>query len=354
MHIKTLKLTTFRNFESLDLSTNGARHIVLYGENGAGKTNILESLSLLSPGFGLHKAKRSEQTQDEMMGWGIYAETSSAQEMFALGMSYDGKDRKIMLDGDIVEHQTDLTRLGHIVWFTPRYDRLFHDGAAPRRDFFDRLVFGMFPNHGALINRYKTHMKNRLKLLKEGADSDWIGAEEHMASGLALQIGQNRQAYFKALQNTLTLVDMHLDCPLDKFISDGATEADIAEKWRSHRRRDSLYQSTHFGTHRTDMTGTFLPAGNALNRTSTGQHKKALLDVLLAHAELLHKQTGNAPLILLDEFVAHLDSDNKNMMLEALTKYGAQIWMTGTEKVAFEGISDALFCHVKDGTLQID
>ncbi|MEC9292561.1 MAG: AAA family ATPase [Pseudomonadota bacterium] len=354
MHINTLKLTTFRNFESLDLQTEGKSHVVLYGENGAGKTNILEALSLLSPGFGIHKAKRAEQVQDGSLSWGLYSELTGGEESFSLGMSYDGKDRKIMLDGDIVEHQTDLTRLGHIVWFTPRYDRLFHDGAAPRRDFFDRLVFGLYPNHGALINRYKTHIKNRLKLLKENADSDWIGAEEHMASELAYQIAINRKNYFEALAETLSLVELELECPLHKFILEGMGATDIASKWQSHRKRDSIYQSTHFGTHRTDVVGTFLPAGNRLNRTSTGQHKKALLDVLLAHAELLHKQKGNAPLILLDEFVAHLDAENKNMMLEALTKYGAQIWMTGTEKAAFENISDALFCKVENGTLTLD
>lgn len=354
MHINTIKLNTFRNITHGKLAVDDAKLIALVGENGMGKTNMLEAISLLSPGSGLHKAKREQQIQLGEGSWAIHAHISKPTTTHTIGMAYDkGKTRQIKIDDQKTDHQADLAKVGSILWFTPRMDRLFLDAAQPRRDFFDRLVFGLYPDHAQNLTRYKHHLRNRLKLLKDRANPNWIEIEEEQASTYGLKIIEARALFLERLQPHLPEAKLEITGSAHKALVDATPYENLLEHFAKNRERDALYGSSNFGPHRTNITGKLIAGKIPLDMTSTGQHKRAILHILLANARLHHMETGATPLILLDEITAHLDPKVREMLFGELHEMGTQIWMTGTEESLFKGLNTDVFIQVENGTFSL-
>lgn len=347
MKLTSLKLTNFRNITSAHLQLSEAPIIVLYGENGAGKTSVLEAVSLLSPGSGMHRHKLESHTQHNEKSWALHGEITSKNEKHTAGMLYTKGKRQLKINGETVKAQGELSKLGNILWFTPKMDRLFMDSASQRREFLDRLAFGHFTDHAINLNRYKHHLKSRLKLLKEGATVEWIEIEEEQAAHFAFLISSNRNAYLKKLKPFLKTIDLKLIGSFERL--EEISEASIKEKLVETRNRDGKFGSSHFGPHRSDLDGILQPENINLSATSTGQHKRAILEILLANSHLTHKETGEAPVILLDEMAAHLDSNTKEQFFSKLLALGSQIWLTGTEKSMFDGLNDVQFFEVTNG-----
>lgn len=367
MRITRLNITAFRNIPQATLHTHGAQMVFLYGDNGMGKTNLLEAISLLSPGRGLHKDSRDEQVQHGEEAWAIHAIAETHEGSQTIGMAYHNgqKQRKIKINDKPAVSQTALAALGNVLWFTPKMDRLFLDNATARRDFFDRLTFSLFPEYLTHLNTYKHHLKGRLRLIKAGQNSDWIAAEEQQIATFGLKLLQLRHTYLQHLLPYLQHVMLEQSGSALKLLHDNEAYLTYLNKLADTRQRDFLAGMSTFGPHRSDIDGVlslaFAPTESGdtsddtkyvrLSRTSTGQHKRALLYILLAHARLIHTHTGTAPVILLDEFNSHLDAATREHFFSTLATMSAQIWMTGTDStLAPEKATNTLFIKVEKGT----
>jgi DNA replication and repair protein RecF len=358
MRVEKIRLTTFRNLDELEITpskVNKGQIVALVGRNGVGKTSVLESLSLLSPGRGLHKAKPDNMVRHGAQGWGIFTQISSnksaktrkkaqkdALVAHTVGQAFQGKERKLKIDGVDVPKQSALTTLGNVLWLTPREDRLFLEGPAARRNFLDRLVYGITPDHAVAVNTYKHHARARLQLLRQNAALDWLALEEQQAAQAGVHVLQHRLAYLERLAPHLAEVTLALAGATLSIFETADPVAALAGKFERSRPRDAETGSTHTGPQKVDVGGTLLVEGRKvpLAEASSGQHKRALVHIILAHARLVTESTGQPPLVLIDEVAAHLDEQRREEVLQALLDLGAQIWVTETEVERLGGLAD--------------
>lgn len=293
---------------------------------------------MLSPGAGMLGAKREAQIQTGAPQWGLFAEIERTTSNHTIGMAYlKNKQRQLKIDGVDSARQTDLSDLGHVVWFNPKYDRLFFDAAKPRRDFIDRMTFALCDDHAEMVNRYRHHLRSRLRLLKDGIKGDWLDLEEERVAKYGAQLMKNREHYLEMLKEYLPELSLGMAGSAQAVLEAEDVAAKIQEHLVLGRDRDAQYGDTHFGPHRSDISGELILEGRQvpLTQVSSGQHKRAILAWLLAHVRLLKAEKGQAPLVLLDEVLAHLDESVSAKVLQELTDLGAQIWIAGTEADPF-------------------
>lgn len=340
--LSRLVLTDFRNHAALTLAP-GAGFVVLTGENGAGKTNVLEAVSLLAPGRGLRRATPGVMArQGGAGGFGIAATVAGDVEI-ATGTLASAPDRRLVRVQGAATPATTLPEWLTVLWLTPATDRLFVEPAGERRRFLDRLVLALAPGHALHATRYEAAMRERNRLLTgdRPADPDWLTAlEARMAEhGAALDVARHE---------TVTLLAARLaDVPAGPFARAGLAlvgEAVAAEPFAHAlamgRRRDAAAGRTLVGPHRADLAVTHLDKGQAAALASTGEQKALLLGIVLAHAELVATRTGRPPVLLLDEIAAHLDPPRRAALFARLAGRG-QTWMTGTEPGLFDGLAGA-------------
>lgn len=340
MALSRLTLTDFRNHAALTLHPE-AQFVALHGANGAGKTNILEAVSLLVPGRGLRRAALSDMIRTS--GCGGFT-VSAEIEGTTIGTGVDAEQperRRVRVNGSNAAINS-LAEWLAVIWLTPSMDRLFVDGAGARRRFLDRLVLALEPSHARHSSRYEKAVQQRNKLLTGPASPDamWLDAlEAQMAeSGAAIIEARNRmvdalrEQLAIAPQGPFAIPDIRL---VDK---EAVPSACLADAWRKGRRRDAAAGRTLIGPHRADLDVTHLLSGQPADRCSTGEQKALLLSLILAHAALVSAQREAPPILLLDEVAAHLDPSRREALFERLAETGAQVWMTGTEPELFNGI----------------
>ena len=340
MALDRLSLSDFRNHAHLTLEPR-AQFVALHGHNGAGKTNILEAISLLVPGRGLRRAALSEMIrQDGGGGFAVAAETSGVA--LGTGVEADAPDRRRVRINGANATINGLADWLAVIWLTPAMDRLFSDGAGGRRRFLDRLVLALEPSHARSSSRYEQAMQQRNKLLGGDVAPDplWLDA-------LETQMAENGAALASArLRMVSALVAELVSTPAGPFavptlkLADAGeqSEAEMLEMWRAGRRRDSGAGRTLSGPHRNDLIVHHQGSGQEAAYCSTGEQKALLLSIILAHAALVARQRGEAPILLLDEVAAHLDPVRRAALFERLAMTGGQVWMTGTEAALFDGI----------------
>ena len=363
--IRRLALTHFRNYNRLSLELDG-RPVVLTGMNGAGKTNLLEAVSLLTPGRGLRHAKLEELAPHDTAdpAWGIAAavETPSGPVDLATGVVAGEARRQVRVDGKQVRGQTALAPYCSAVWLTPQMDRLFLDGAEERRRFLDRLVFGTDPAHAGRLTAYQNTRRQRQRLLSEGrADPTWLDALERTLAQRAVAIGAARLDLAQRLDIAAAAND-HDPFPTPRVAVIGeveqwlgerpalAVEDQLADAWRRNRADDAASGQTSLGVHRSDMAVWFAGRDVPAAQCSTGEQKALLIGLILASARLIAAERGAQPLVLLDEVAAHLDPGRRAALYQRLLESRAQVWLTGTESNLFEPLGEsAQYCHVADG-----
>ena len=332
-----LVLTDFRNHADAVIEP-GPGFVVLTGENGAGKTNILEAVSLLAPGRGLRRAALGEMARQGGSGGFGVAATLASEIDIATGTQPSAPERRIVRIQGATVAATALAEWLTILWLTPAMDRLFVEPASERRRFLDRLTLALSNTHATHATRYDAAMRARNRLLAEEGDSEWLSA-------LEAQMAEHGAAIDAARRETVALLaDVLADQPAEGFPRatlalagwDGAGD-DLLDALRRGRARDAAAGRTLVGPHRADLIVTHRDKDQAAGLASTGEQKALLLGIVLAHVDLVAGRTGHQPLLLLDEVAAHLDPARRAALFARIEGRG-QVWMTGTEEALFADV----------------
>jgi DNA replication and repair protein RecF len=373
--VRRLSLTNFRSYHAAQISLGRAGPVVLTGVNGAGKTNLIEAISLLAPGRGLRRATMEELAFAEGDGaWAVSAEIEGMLGLATLGTGIDppaGEDsapvRKCRIDRESVGSATAFADHLRVVWLTPAMDPLFNGPASERRRFLDRLVLAVDAQHSSRVAALERSLRSRNRLLEDTpGDSHWLDAIEHETAEVAVAVAAARLETVKRLSAALDAArdqapefpqaQVNLQGWMERLLADHSA-IEIEDRYRAllkeNRARDAAAGRTLDGPHLSDLAvrhrAKNLPAADA----STGEQKALLIRLVLAHAGLIKQMTGFAPLLLLDEVVAHLDPVRRAALYDALSSLGAQVWMTGADPVSFGDILDrANVFEVRGGTVQ--
>ncbi len=343
MAITRLSLTDFRNHARLEIAARPG-FVLLTGPNGAGKTNVLEAISMLSPGRGLRRAPLSAMAREGGPGgFTVFAAMEEAD--LGVGTEAASPDRKKVRINSAGASASSLSEWLALVWLTPAMDRLFVEGASGRRRFLDRLTYALVPEHAAATTRYERAMRERNRLLgaDRPADPSWFDA-------LELQMAEHGSAITRARTALVSHLSARLDeepegpfaRPLLSLEKDGEASPDaLAAAIRASRPADRAAGRSLVGPHRTDLRVAHAEKGVAAERSSTGEQKAMLLAIVLAHADAVAEARNMRPILLLDEVAAHLDPERRAALYERLGARGGQTWMTGTEPAPFAAIRDA-------------
>lgn len=375
--IERLMLTDFRCYEHVMIEPTN-RPVVLCGPNGAGKTNVLEAVSLLSPGRGLRRAKLTEvarqggqstdvsESHEQPRAWAVAASVSSpvGPVNVGTGLTEPGAEKRtVRIHGETVRSQAALADYMDAQWLTPQMDRLFLDGKSARRRFLDRLVFGYDPAHAGRITAYEHAMRERARLLRDRApDSTWLaGLEDTMVTkGIAVaaarldlvdQIGR----YCRAAHGPFPGAGLEIDGIVEHWLREHP--ALIAEdQYRASlvhsRDTDAQTGGAKVGPHKSDLNVRHLGKDQNAEMCSTGEQKALLISIILADARMTAAERGRVPVLLLDEVAAHLDQERREALFDDLIGMGGQAWLTGTDEHLFSPLrGHAQFYAVADATV---
>ena len=355
--IRRLTLSNFRSYHAAQVRLDRPGPVVLTGANGAGKTNLIEAISLLAPGRGLRRATMEELAFSEGDGaWAISDEIESMLGLATLGTGIDppaGEEstptRKCRIDRESVGSATAFADHLRVVWLTPAMDPLFNGPASERRRFLDRLVLAVDAQHSSRVAALERSLRSRNRILEHpSGDSHWLDAVEHETAEVAVAVAAGRAETAKRLSAALEASrDNAREFPQAQIALQGWMEQllpdhsaiEVEDRYRAllkdSRIRDAAAGRTLEGPHLSDLVVTHasknIPAADA----STGEQKALLIRLVLAHAGLIKQMTGFAPLLLLDEVIAHLDPSRRAALYDALSLLGAQVWMTGADPAAF-------------------
>jgi DNA replication and repair protein RecF len=352
--IRRLVLTNFRGYRAASLSV-GRDLVALAGPNGAGKTNILEAISFLAPGRGLRRATLDEVAFNEGDGsWAVAAEVEGALGLATLGTGIEPPasegavlTRQCRVDREPAGSAAAFADHLRIVWLVPAMDGLFLGPASERRRFLDRLVLAVHPDHGARVAALERALRSRNRLLESPSRNlHWLDAAEHETAELAVAVAAARA---ETVQRLAAVANSRRDDPfpsaeiaLDGWMEGMALSSpaiEVEDRYRAvlreNRDRDAAAGRTLDGPHLTDLAVVFAPKGIPAREASTGEQKALLITLVLAHARLVADMTGIAPVMLLDEVLAHLDPERRAALFAALAALGAQVWMTAADPALF-------------------
>jgi DNA replication and repair protein RecF len=353
--VRRLRLTDFRNHAALSLELP-PRHVALVGPNGIGKTNILEALSFLSPGRGLRRAAYDAiAREDGPGGWSVAIRLDGAEGTVDIGtgLSPDaGGGRQIRIDGTPARAAEALADHCSVTWLTPAMDGLFTGTAGDRRRFLDRMVLALDPGHGRRVASYERAMRQRNRLVEDpSSDPSWLDGLEAQMAELGTAVAHARADLVAALSAAIAAAaEGGSDFPravlaLEGFATGddlagpaGDFEDSFAASLAAARPRDRAAGRTTEGPHRTDLVVTHAEKAILAAKASTGEQKALLVGLVLAHAALVAERRGHAPLLLLDEIAAHLDSDRRAALFDRIDALGSQAVMTGTDANLFEAL----------------
>lgn len=360
--LNAIQLTNYRSYAAADLRPEG-RSVFLFGPNGAGKTNLLEAISLLSPGRGLRGAPLAEvgrRLPGEPGGraWAVSALIEDVR--VGTGTEQPGAARRtVRIEGETVPpgRLADHVRP---IWLTPQQDRLFLEPASERRRFFDRLVFAAEPLHAAHVQAYEKALRERMRLLtaEEPADPSWLNAlEARLAEAGALMA----LARVRTLADLQAEIDTRGERPFpqarlslsgewEQMAAQGAEiaeiEAKLAAALAAARPRDAAAGRALTGPHRGDLAVVHAEKDRPAAECSTGEQKALILNLVLAQAARLSRaESAPNPILLLDEVAAHLDLHRRAALADEIAALGLQAFLTGTD--------ESLFDHLKGRALGV-
>ena len=368
VHTRLASLTVqdFRNYDCCRLEIDAPK-VLLLGENGSGKTNLMEAVSLLAPGRGLRRAK-AEHLPRQTSGredWAVSARVTSGGETVTLGTGVradsDGPRRVMRRDGESVS-QAEVGRLFSVSWLTPRMDGIFIDSPSARRRFLDRLVIAFDPAHIRRTSRYEKMLRERTTLLSEvRGDEAWLSAIEARLAESAVAVTAARQSMISDLNAEAAEgwfgfpgVALQLDGTLESWLEEGSALAAEDRFIVDARARRAAGDLGLAGPHASDMSACNSQSGLLASLASTGQQKALLIAVVLAHARLQARRLRRPPVLLLDDVVAHLDMARRGALFDAVDAVGGQTWFSGTDEDDFTGLeAQPVRIEAPDGTARI-
>lgn len=333
--------------------THGRRNVIITGPNGAGKTAILEAVSMLAGERGMRGAGMGDIARfGGNGGFSVFADLENDTQ---ISVDFVGGDanRRAKVDGEAAP-LAELARHIRIVWLSPREDRLFVDSTSDRRAFFDRLATSFDTSHAGRTAKLAKLLSERAFALKTCADKNWLDALDTQIAGVAVAIAAGRIQYAGEINYFLSRCAVSVAGMIEQMIIDGMSAGDAERAYLEYLKNNRELCGDKMvldGPHKSDF-GVFnkelnLPA----HLTSTGQQKTVLIELILAHAKLIHTKTKQRPLILLDEAVAHLDKKARANMFRELGLADAQVWATGLEQEIFQDVEDAVFVTCQNGEI---
>ena len=364
--LASLTIQDFRNYDGCRLEIDAPK-VLLLGENGSGKTNLMEAVSLLAPGRGLRRAK-AEHLPRQITGradWAVSARVTSGGETVTLGTGVradsDGPRRLMRRDSETVS-QAEVGRLFSVSWLTPRMDGIFIDSPGARRRFLDRLVIAFDPAHIGRTSRYEKMLRERTTLLSEGrGDEAWLLAIEASLAESAVAVTAARHSLISDLNAEAAEgwfgfpgVALRLDGTLESWLEEGSALAAEDRFIADARARRAAGDPGLAGPHASDMSACNSQSGLSASLASTGQQKALLIAVVLAHARLQARRLRRPPVLLLDDVVAHLDMSRRGALFDAVDAFGGQTWFSGTDEDDFTGLeAQPVRIEAPDGTARI-
>lgn len=371
--VRRLNLHNFRNYHTASLEADAAT-MALVGPNGAGKTNLIEAISFLAPGRGLRRATLNEVAFNEGDGsWAVAAEIEGALGLATLGTGIEPPieddatpQRQYRIDRESVPSAAAFADHLRVIWLVPAMDSLFTGAPSERRRFLDRLTLAVDAEHAGRVNALERSLRSRNRLLEDArVDTHWLEAVEHETAELAVAVAGLRIETVRRLEAVLDKrkrspfppVEIAIDGWLEQLIPMHPA-SEVEERYRAvlrdNRSRDAAAGRTLDGPHLSDLKVVYAAKGIPAADASTGEQKALLIGLVLAHARLLSEMTGAAPVLLLDEVLAHLDPARRLALHHELAELGAQTWMTGADSALFREIeSPATVIEVKSGTLTL-
>ncbi len=378
--IKRLVLNNYRSYDKLRIDTSMSKNIIITGKNGAGKTNILESISMLSQSGPFRKAKLIQlgKTNVDLPIFTISAQIESEDDTFNLGLSYNYSDKQNISDDDeIIEKRqivanensitvSDLQNYIRIIWITPFMDRLFSEATGERRKFLDNLISNFYPFYGVALNQYSNLLKQRAKVLKSHKiDEKWLDAIESeivekgvAIAALRIEFEEKLNNILKTSDNAFPKIQIHINGVIeDKLKTLKSVDVEDFYKKSLVENREMFkftFSPPVEGIHRSDFSAINLDKNITAEQTSTGEQKLAVISIILAYANMLFLYFNKYPLILIDEAPAHIDEIKTKELFKELEKLPTQIWMTGILKSDFEFFKDksTLFLEIENSQIK--
>ncbi|WOI56215.1 DNA replication/repair protein RecF [Palleronia sp. LCG004] len=352
MHLTRLALSHFRSHRRAEIDLDG-RPLAIFGRNGAGKTNLIEAVSMLSPGRGLRRAAADEMMRrPQSIGWRVAAEIAGPDIRHEIELRAEaGQGRGVRVDGKS-QPQVALGRIVPMLWLVPSMDRLWIESADGRRRFLDRMTMSFLPGHGDAVLAYEKAMRERNRLLRDEIDDPgWYAALEARMAEAGERIVAGRAeavARIGAAQAEATTAFPVADLAIAGPTEAGDFSADALARGRG---RDRAAGRTLSGPHRADLEAVYRDKGVAAAQASTGEQKALLISLVLANARALRDGEGRAPILLLDEVSAHLDAGRREALYDEICALGVQAWMTGTGSELFDALGSraARFEIVEEG-----
>jgi DNA replication and repair protein RecF len=372
--LAALRLTDFRNYANLSLRLD-SRPVVLTGANGAGKTNLLEAISFLSPGRGLRRAKLDEVTrrtpEGPAAGWAVSVTAENAAGSVEIGTGIAGgeaateRQRQVRVNRAPAKSSEALLEHLRVVWLTPAMDGLFTGPASDRRRFLDRLVLAIDRAHGQRVNAFERATRGRNRILEDAApNSGWLDAVEAQMAELGTAIAAARVECVGLLgsliggsagEGPFPAAGLALRGDIEAAVAAGsatAAEDGYRRRLAGARTADRAAGRTLAGPHLSDLDVTHVPKAAPAETCSTGEQKALLVGLVLAHARLIAGITGETPLILLDEVAAHLDARRRAGLFDMLIDLDCQAFLTGTDAEPFAPLGEAAqHFTVRDATV---
>ena len=360
--IKSLKLINFRSHSDFSLSLSG-KPLAIIGDNGAGKTNILEAISLLSPGRGIRNSKFSEMVKDDnSMPWGVNFNILSNGKNYEVssGLRDNQKGRDIKINSKKVSGSSALPEIILLSWLTPSMDQIFNETPSYRRRFIDRLCAVYEKNHTKNIKIYEKLMAERNSSFKSKVlDNVWLDALENQMSDVSIAIAETRLTFISNLNKVLeTNLDpvwprAHLEIYgfVESLVSSwnsGKAKEMLCNEFKNNRERDFFSKRTNEGVHRSDLLVNEKNKKIEAKKCSTGEQKSLLMGIILSHLELVSSFKSRYPVLLLDEVLAHFDKIRRKSFFKQIQEIGSQIIMTGTDISVFEELGDLEIYHLNN------
>lgn len=355
-YLTQLSLQNFRCYEQARLADIDSGLVVLCGQNGAGKTNILEAVSLLTPGRGLRSVKSTDmQRYDSPEAWGVSAKvrTGGGEVTLGIGLNPENGRRVVRINGVDAKSQMALSDYMSCLWLTPLMDRLFVEGVSGRRRFLDKLIFTFDAGHSGRVTRYENAMRQRSKILQdENPDATWLEGLEAQMAETGVAIAAARLDFTTRLQNFCNLSDKSEESFFPKaHLSVKGTIEELLENMPAvevenlfayqllqSREQDGRIGGAATGPHKSDLSVIYVAKNVQAVHCSTGEQKALLIGIILAHGRMMAAERGAPPILLLDEIAAHLDEGRRQALFERLQNLGGQVWMSGADPVLFESI----------------